>query len=218
MSLSVQLADGIAALGLAIPETAQIHLLQYLALIRKWNKVHNLTAVREPEAMLVRHLLDSLAVLPYIAGSRIADVGSGAGLPGIPLAIARPDWHVLLVESNHKKAVFLQQARIELGLENVEVMAERVENIGPNKGFDTIISRAFSDLVDFVELAGHLCAEESEIGDDGGRLVAMKGVYPHEELEQLPAEFVAEKILPITVPGLNAERHLVMIKHVQIAT
>jgi 16S rRNA (guanine527-N7)-methyltransferase len=214
MSLSVQLADGSAALGLAIPEAAQIHLLQYLALIRKWNKVHNLTAVREPEAMLVRHLLDSLAVLPYIAGSRIADVGSGAGLPGIPLAIARPDWHVLLVESNHKKAVFLQQARIELGLENVEVMAERVENIGPNKGFDTIISRAFSDLVDFVKLAGHLCAEESEIGGDGGRLVAMKGVYPHEELEQLPAEFVAEKILPITVPGLNAERHLVMIKHV----
>lgn len=214
MSLAAQLADGIAAMGLAIPETAQPRFLQYLALIQKWNKVHNLTAVREPETMLVRHLLDSLAVLPHIAGSRIADVGSGAGLPGIPLAIARPEWHVLLVESNHKKAVFLQQARIELGLENVEVMAERVEDIGPNKGLDTIISRAFSDLVDFVKLAGHLC----EKGGDGGRLVAMKGVYPHEELEQLPAEFVVETILPITVPGLNAARHLVIIKHAQVAT
>ena len=218
MSPAAQLADGIAALGLAIPETAQTRFLQYLALIQKWNKVHNLTAVREPETMLVRHLLDSLAVLPHIAGPRIADVGSGAGLPGIPLAIARPEWHVLLVESNHKKAVFLQQARIELGLENVEVMAERVENIGRSKGFDTIISRAFSDLVDFIKLAGHLCAEGSEKGGDGGRLVAMKGVYPHEELEQLPAEFVVEKILPITVPGLNAARHLVIIKHAQIAT
>lgn len=218
MSPAAQLADGIAALGLAIPETAQTRFLQYLALIQKWNKVHNLTAVRGPETMLVRHLLDSLAVLPHIAGPRIADVGSGAGLPGIPLAIARPEWHVLLVESNHKKAVFLQQARIELGLENVEVMAERVENIGRSKGFDTIISRAFSDLVDFIKLAGHLCAEGSEKGGDGGRLVAMKGVYPHEELEQLPAEFVVEKILPITVPGLNAARHLVIIKHAQIAT
>lgn len=218
MSPAAQLADGIAALGLAIPETAQPRFLQYLALIQKWNKVHNLTAVREPETMLVRHLLDSLAVLPHIAGPRIADVGSGAGLPGIPLAIARPEWHVLLVESNHKKAVFLQQARIELGLENVEVMAERVENIGRSKGFDTIISRAFSDLVDFIKLAGHLCAEGSEKGGDGGRLVAMKGVYPHEELEQLPAEFVVEKILPITVPGLNAARHLVIIKHAQVAT
>jgi 16S rRNA (guanine527-N7)-methyltransferase len=218
MSLTVQLADGIAALGLAIPEAAQTRLLQYLALIQKWNKVHNLTAVREPETMLVRHLLDSLAVLPHIAGSRIADVGSGAGLPGIPLAIARPDWHVLLVESNHKKAVFLKQAQIELGLENVEVMAERVENIDPNKEFDTIISRAFSDLVDFIKLAGHLCTEGSEKGGGSGRLVAMKGVYPHEELEQLPAEFVVEKILPITVPGLKAARHLVMIKHAQVAT
>ena len=218
MSLAGQLAEGIATLGLAIPEAAQIRLLQYLALIQKWNKVHNLTAVREPETMLVRHVLDSLAVLPHIAGPRIADVGSGAGLPGIPLAIARPEWQVVLIESNHKKAVFLQQARIELELENVEVMAERVENIGPIQGFDTVISRAFSDLVDFAKLAGHLCAEGSEKGREGGRLVAMKGVYPHEELEQLPAEFVVEKIIPVTVPGLKAARHLVMIKHVQVAT
>ena len=218
MSLAGQLAEGIATLGLAIPEAAQIRFLQYLALIQKWNKVHNLTAIREPETMLARHLLDSLAVLPHIAGPRIADVGSGAGLPGIPLAIVRPEWHVVLVESNHKKAAFLQQARIELGLENVEVMAERVENIDPAQGFDTVISRAFSDLVDFAKLAGHLCAQRSEKGSEGGRLVAMKGVYPHEELEQLPAEFVVEKIIPVTVPGLKAARHLVMIKHAQVAT
>ena len=136
-------------------------MLQYLALIQKWNRVHNLTAVREPEAMLVRHLLDSLAVLPHVAGPRIADVGSGAGLPGIPLALARPEWRVTLVESNHKKTAFLQQARIELNLKNVEVMTERVENFRPTDGFDIVISRAFSDLADFASLAGHLCAQET---------------------------------------------------------
>src|SRR5687768_9396932 len=128
MSLATQLADGIEVLKLTLPPETQIHLLQHLALIQKWNQVHNLTAVREPETMLVRHLLDSLAILPHVSGPRIADIGSGAGLPGIPLALARPEWHVTLVESSHKKAVFLQQARIELKLKNVEVVAERVEN------------------------------------------------------------------------------------------
>lgn len=218
MTLAVHLAEGITALGLSIPESIQARLLQYLALIQKWNQVHNLTAVRKPEAMLVRHLLDSLAVLPYIAGPRVADIGSGAGLPGIPLALVRPEWRVALVESSHKKAVFLQQARIELGLENVEVIADRVENTNPNTGFDTVISRAFSDLADFVKLAGHLCAQESPQGDDGGRLVAMKGVYPHEELAQLPATFVVEKILLVAIPGLKATRHLVVIKPARAAT
>jgi 16S rRNA (guanine527-N7)-methyltransferase len=208
MSLAAQLSDGIEVLGLALPRETQTRMLQYLALIRKWNQVHNLTAVREPEAMLVRHLLDSLAILPHVAGPRIADIGSGAGLPGIPLALARPEWHVTLVETNHKKIAFLQQARIELNLKNVEVRAERVENLQSADGFDIVISRAFSDLADFASLAGHLCAP----GNGGGRLVAMKGVYPHEELAQLPAQFMVEKILPVTVPGLEAERHLVLIK------
>jgi 16S rRNA (guanine527-N7)-methyltransferase len=208
MSLAAQLSDGIEVLGLALPRETQTRMLQYLALIRKWNQVHNLTAVREPEAMLVRHLLDSLAILPHVAGPRIADIGSGAGLPGIPLALARPEWHVTLVETNHKKTAFLQQARIELNLKNVEVRAERVENLQSADGFDIVISRAFSDLADFASLAGHLCAP----GNGGGRLVAMKGVYPHEELAQLPAQFMVEKILPVTVPGLEAERHLVLIK------
>lgn len=208
MSLAESLADGIAALGFTFPQATQARLLQYLALIRKWNRVHNLTAVHEPEAMLTRHLLDSLTVLPHITSLRIADVGSGAGLPGIPLALVRPDWHVVLLESNHKKAVFLQQARIELQLENVEVVAERAENFHPTVKFDTVISRAFSDLTDFVQLAGHLCAEDG----NGGRLVAMKGVYPHEELAQIPPQFMVEKTLSVVVPGLEAERHLVVLR------
>ena len=212
MTPATQLADGIAGLGLSIPESNQARLLQYLALIQKWNRVHNLTAVRKPEAMLALHVLDSLAVLPYVSGPRIADVGSGAGLPGIPLALARPEWHVALMESNHKKAAFLQQARIELGLENVEVLAERVESIRSNPGFNSVISRAFSDLADFVKLAGHLCAPGDEQGTDCGRLVAMKGVYPHEEIAQLPETFVVDKVLLLAIPGLRAKRHLVVLK------
>jgi 16S rRNA (guanine527-N7)-methyltransferase len=208
MNLATQLANGIAVLGFPLPDETQLQLLQYLELISKWTRVHNLTAVREPETMLTRHLLDSLAVLPYIAGPLIIDVGSGAGLPGIPLALAHPDWQVVLLESNHKKTVFLQQARIELKLNNVEVVCERVENFCPTDRFNTVISRAFSDLTDFVKLAGHLCAE----GNISGRLVAMKGVYPHEELAQIPPPFMVEKVLSVAVPGLEAERHLVMIK------
>ena len=211
MNLTARLAGGIAELGVAIPPETQTRLLQYLALVQKWNRVHNLTAVREPETMLVRHVLDSLSILPHVRGPRVADVGSGAGLPGIPLALARPDWHVVLIESIHKKAVFLQQARIELKLENVEVAAVRVEQCHPPTGFDSVISRAFSDLADFVRLAGHLCAA----GETGGRLLAMKGLYPHEELAQLPGQFLVEKILSVAVPGLESERHLVVIKRVE---
>lgn len=208
MNLTALLAAGIADLGTAVPPETQTRLLQYLALIQKWNRVHNLTALREPETMLVRHVLDSLSILPHITGLRVADVGSGAGLPGIPLALARPECQVVLIESIHKKAVFLHQARIELKLENLEVAAERVEHYHPATLFDSVVSRAFSDLSDFVRLAGHLCAA----GNRGGRILAMKGLYPHEELTQLPAEFVVEKVLPVAVPGLGAERHLVVIK------
>ena len=207
MTLAAELSKGIEALALTIALQNQQRLLQYLALIVKWNQVHNLTAVREPEKMLTQHLLDSLAVVPHIAGPRVADVGSGAGLPGIPLALARPEWSVVLIESNHKKAAFLQQARIELKLENIEVVTERVEHYRPAGRFDTVISRAFSDVAEFIMLAGHLCT-------DDGRLVAMKGIYPHEELAQLPPSFTVEKIAPVAVPGLVAERHLVLVKRI----
>jgi 16S rRNA (guanine527-N7)-methyltransferase len=208
MTLAARLAEGIASIGLAIAPETQALLLRYLGLIQKWNGVHNLTALREPDAMLVRHLLDSLAIAPHLDGKRIADIGSGAGLPGIPLALAHREWHLALIESNHKKASFLQQVRIELDIKNIEVVAGRVENFRSDEGFDIVISRAFSDLADFVKLAAHLCKPES------GKLAAMKGIYPHEELSQLPSQVAVEKIVPIAVPGLAAERHLVMINQV----
>jgi 16S rRNA (guanine527-N7)-methyltransferase len=208
VSLESQLAEGVAELGITLPEGSSVRLLQYMDLVEKWGKIYNLTAVRKPEAMLSRHLFDSLAVLPHIAGPRVADVGSGAGLPGIPLALVRPDWRVVLFESNQKKAVFLQQACIELGLKNVEVVAERVESFGPKEKFDTVISRAFSSLAVYVRLAGHLCKED----DKGGTIVAMKGTRPREELAQIPEQFVINNMFPVIVPGLNAKRHLVLIK------
>ena len=208
MNLELQLVEGIATLGITLPEESVVRLLQYLDLIEKWGKVYNLTAVREPEAMLSRHLFDSLAVLPHIAGTRVADVGSGAGLPGIPLALARPDWHVVLFESNQKKTIFLQQVCIELGLKNVEVVAERVENFSPKEKFNTVISRAFSSIEVYVRLAGHLCKEAGK----GGTIVAMKGARFQEETAQIPEQFIIDKVFQVLVPGLNAKRHLVLIK------
>ena len=143
MTLAGELAAGIAALNVNVAAGAQQRMLDYLALVEKWNQAYNLTAVREPGKMLTHHLLDSLSVLPHVIGSRILDVGSGAGLPGIPLALARPEWRVTLLDANHKKATFLRQAAIELKLDNVEVVCERVETWAPLQPFDTVVSRAF---------------------------------------------------------------------------
>lgn len=201
-----QLERGLAALGLDLPEGAQDKLLAYAALLGKWNKVYNLTALRGKAQVVGHHLLDSLAVLPHLGEARrLADIGSGGGLPGIPLAIARPDLQVALVESSHKKSAFLQQARIELELDNVTVHCARVEAMQPAEKFDTVISRAFSDLPEFVRLAGHLLAPE-------GAIFAMKGVYPYEELAQLPAGWRVRETRPLNVPGLDAQRHLVIIE------
>lgn len=205
MSLREKLAAGLAELGLTLDPATEQRLLDYIALLHKWNKVYNLTAVREPQKMLYQHVFDSLAVLPYITGSRLLDVGSGAGLPGIPLAIAKPGLSVTLLDSNHKKTTFLRQVCIELALTNVSVVCERVEAWQPDVKFDQVISRAFSDLGEFVRLARHLCAP-------GGSLLGMKGLYPFEEIAQLPAGMVAEKIIPLNVPGLEAQRHLVLLK------
>ena len=204
MSLAAKLAEGIAGLGLTLPEQTQLRLLDYLALLQKWNRTYNLTAVREPSKMVGHHLLDSLAVAPHVTGRTIVDVGSGAGLPGIPLALALPQASVTLLESSHKKAAFLQQAKIELKLDNVVVACERVETWQPGGTFEMVISRAFSDLAEFVTLAGRHVAP-------GGRLAAMKGIYPHEEVTHLPAGWRLQEAIALTVPGLRAQRHLLLI-------
>ena len=205
MTLEAKLAAGIAEMGITLDLKTQKKLLDYQRLLNKWNKVYNLTAVRDPQKMVYQHLLDSLAVLPHILGNRVIDVGSGAGLPGIPLAIANPALEVVLLDSNHKKTVFVQQACIELGLANASVVCERVESWQPAQKFDTVISRAFSDLAEFFRLTKHLVAP-------GGALLAMKGVYPYEELAQLPLDAKVRQVIPLSVPGLGAERHLVEIR------
>jgi len=200
------LDSGLTALNLDLPPAARQKLLDYVALIAKWNQVHNLTAIREPVKMVTHHLLDSLALLKVIDApvKRLVDVGSGAGLPGIPLAIARPEWSVTLLDSNHKKAVFLQQAVSELGLTNAQVVAERVEAFRPETGFDLVVSRAFSDLPEFADLSRHLRAP-------GGALLAMKGVYPYEEVLQLSPDLGTVEVIRLEVPGVDAERHLVSV-------
>jgi len=208
MSLAENLAQGAAGLHLDLPEKTQGTLLDYLSLIQKWNKVYNLTAVREAENMLGHHLLDCLAVAPHVGvASTLVDVGSGAGLPGIPLALALPQLQVTLLEANHKKATFLKQAAIELGLGNVIVVCERAEAWAPPARFDIVISRAFSALPEFLAAAGRLCAS-------AGTIIAMKGVHPYEELAQITGAYQLRKVVPLSVPGLAAERHLVFIQPV----
>jgi len=205
MNLAGELAAGIAALKLEIAPDAQQRMLDYLVLVEKWNKAYNLTAVREPAKMLTYHLLDSLSVLPHVRGPRVLDVGSGAGLPGIPLAVAQPQWQFTLLDSSHKKTTFLRQAVIELKLANVEVVCDRVEAWSPPQPFDTVVSRAFSDLPEFLQLAGRLCAKT-------GVVVAMKGVYPHEELAHVPGDFHLRNVVALNVPGLGAERHAAVLE------
>jgi 16S rRNA (guanine527-N7)-methyltransferase len=195
------LTDGIAALGLRLPADAEDRLTAYLALLAKWNRTYNLSAIREPQQMVTHHLLDSLAVLPHLptGTATLADVGSGAGLPGIPLAIVRPDLEVVSVEASQKKASFQQQARIELGLDNFRVHGGRVESLVLTAS--AAISRAFASLADFAAHAGHLAP----------RLLAMKGQYPAAELAQLPAGWHLEAAPRLEVPGLAAERHLIIL-------
>lgn len=206
MSLETRLAEGLAAMGLDLDADRQAKLVAYLHLLEKWNKVHNLTAIREPAKMVVLHLLDSLAVLPHVGLARtLLDVGTGAGLPGIPLAVARPSLAVSLLDANHKKATFLRQAKGELALDNVQVICERVETWRPGAAFDIVVSRAFADLALFVSQAGHLVAP-------GGTMLAMKGVNPREELAGIPPTHRVENVVELHVPMLDAQRHLVFLK------
>lgn len=200
------LVDGLARLNLTLSPVTQQKLLDYVALVQKWNKVYNLTAVCDADKMLTHHLLDSLAVVSHVATAKtILDVGSGAGLPGIPLALALPHMHVTLLDSNHKKTAFLNQAVIELKLSNAEVICARVEKYQSKEKFSVVVSRAFSDLPEFVKRAGRLVAS-------GGALLAMKGVHPTDEIAQLDAGFKLWCVTPLKVPGLDAERHLVFLK------
>jgi 16S rRNA (guanine527-N7)-methyltransferase len=205
--LLAQLQNALPELAVALPDGAGARLISYLELIAKWNRVYNLTAIREADKALTHHVLDCLAVLPHLGGGRIVDVGSGAGLPGIPIALARPDWSVTLIESNHKKSSFLVQAVAELGIKNATVAAERVESVESAGGFDVVISRAFSDLPEFARLAGRLVAPD-------GTLAAMKGLYPDEELALLPEGWQVTEIVSLRVPGIEAARHLVLMKRV----
>ena len=211
MTLLPQITHGLQALDADFTvsqEQLAGSIAHYLLLIEKWNKIHNLTAIRNPHDMLVQHVLDSLAVLPHIHGPHIVDVGTGAGLPGIPAALARPDWQVILVESNQKKVAFLRQVKIELALQNVEIMAQRVEDVRLSGKVDTVITRAFSELGEFVALTRHLPAENAA----NCRWVAMKANCAENELKQIRAPFGIEKIVALTVPGLDANRQLIIIK------
>lgn len=209
MTLAADLRCGLAALGLDLPERAQTKLLDYLALLKKWNATYNLTAIRDESAMLTQHLLDSLSVLPALQKSALAtrrwvDVGSGGGLPGIPLAIACPGMQMALVEKVEKKTAFQRQVKIELGLANLTVLGGRVETL-PAATFDVVISRAFAELADFVRHAGHLLVA-------GGKLYAMKGHVPHDEMARLPAPWQVADCVPLHVPGLDADRHLIILR------
>jgi 16S rRNA (guanine527-N7)-methyltransferase len=206
MSLDASIGAGLASMGIEIPEAQCERLAAHLELIAKWNRVHNLTAVREAEQMVVLHVLDSLSLTPHLGGARsVLDVGAGPGFPGIPIAIARPELEVTLLDSSQKKCVFLEQARAELGLRNVRVVCERVERWQPVERFDVVVSRAFADLSDFVTQARHLVAP-------GGRLLAMKGVYPFEEVGRIPSTHRVAAVTELVVPSLDAKRHLVVLE------
>ncbi len=191
--------------GITLPENQKQQLVGYVELLHKWNKAYNLTSVRDPEEMLVRHILDSIVVEPHLQGTRFIDVGTGPGLPGIPLAIVRPDAHFTLLDSLGKRVRFLRQVQHELGLENIAPVQSRVEAFPAEPGFDGVISRAFASLTDMVNWCHHLPAEK-------GRFYALKGLRPDDEIAALPEAFSLEEIIRLQVPALDGERHLVIIK------
>ncbi len=197
-----KLLQGLAALALSVDESQYASLLRFIKLIEKWNKAYNLTAVRDPFEMVSLHLLDSLAILPHVKAPRVADIGTGAGLPGIPLAICMPECHFTLVDSNSKKTRFVQQAILELQLKNVEVLHSRVELLKPQQLFSTVISRAFASMGDILDLTGHLLA-------DDGILLAMKGQIPRQELAEIRLQYT---VIPLAVPGIEAERCLICLE------
>jgi 16S rRNA (guanine527-N7)-methyltransferase len=208
-ALAAVLDQGIKDMTLEISPEQQTKLMGYLALMNKWNAVYNLTSLRDPQQMVTHHLLDSLAAVPAFADARnVLDVGAGGGLPGIVLAIVRPDMNVAMIDTVHKKTAFLNQVKAELKLTNVNVHTMKVQDLVVSEPFDVITSRAFADLSDFVNWSGHLLAE-------GGKFIALKGVAPSEERERLPQDWKVVDLQPLWVPRLQAERHLVFIERAE---
>lgn len=204
MDLAAQLACGLTTLGLETASRQRRKLLDFLHLLEKWNRVYNLTAVRDLQTMVTHHILDSVAVVPFVTGPRVLDVASGAGLPGIPLALVLESLHISLLDSSEKKARFLRQAVMELGLGNVDVVCERAEAFKPDQPFDTLVTRAFASLSKALLVSGNLCAR-------GGRILLMKGAYPRRELANVPQGYVVQKVQSLQVPGLEAARHVAVI-------
>ena len=203
-----RLADGAATLGVEIDDEQQRTMLAYLALLKRWNKIYNLTAVKGDANILTRHLLDSLSVAPHLHGRKVIDIGTGAGLPGIPVAIACPHLQLTLLDSNAKRCRFLRQVQAQLKLKNVTVVQQRVEEYQPAEKFDSLLSRAFSSLQALISSSAHLLAE-------GGQVVAMKGIWPGDEKEALTDGFMVENVVKLKVPGLSEQRHLVICKKVK---
>jgi 16S rRNA (guanine527-N7)-methyltransferase len=215
-TLAQVLGEGIAemraGMQLDVSPAQQEQLLDYLALMFKWNAVYNLTSLRDPMQMVTHHLLDSLAAVPAFAGAKnVLDVGAGGGLPGIVLAIVRPDMKVSMIDTVHKKTAFLTQVKAQLGLVNVTIHTMKVQELEVSDKFDVITSRAFADLSDFVNWSSHLLAE-------GGCYIALKGVAPQDEQQRLPAAWRVSGVEPLQVPRLGAERHLIFIKRVSEAS
>jgi 16S rRNA (guanine527-N7)-methyltransferase len=203
--LRAKLDAGLAKLGLELPEAVRTGLIAYVQMLARWNKAYNLTAIRDPREMVTRHLLDSLAVVPHFHARRCIDVGTGGGLPGIPLALVFPERQFVLLDSNSKKTRFLVQARAELGLANVTVVHGRVEEYQPEQPFDAVITRAFASVADILTSSRHLLAP-------GGEFLAMKGLVPADELAKLPPGFHLKEVIALKVPGLEREqRHLLRI-------
>ena len=204
--LEQQLCQGLSALALELSTDVQQQLLLFLQLLTKWNKVYNLTAIRDPAEMVTKHLLDSLAILPYIQGREIIDIGTGPGLPGIPLSIVRLNAHFTLLDSNSKKTRFVTQAVMELGIGNVTVVQSRAEAFKPTQPYDVVIARAFAGIKELLQRVQYVCAP-------GTRVIAMKGQYPEGEMEGWPAGFVCDAVEKVNIPGLQAERHVVLIHY-----
>jgi 16S rRNA (guanine527-N7)-methyltransferase len=206
-SLTDRLANGVAEIDIGIDQQRQHAMLAYLDLLKRWNRVYNLTAIKGDTELLTRHLLDSLSIVPYLHGDRVIDIGSGAGLPGIPVALACPQRQVTLIDSNAKRCRFLRQVKAQLKLQNVSIVQQRAESYRSDEKFDSLVSRAFSSLMSFIASSQHLLA-------DGGQFIAMKGQWPEDDSTELPDGFMITDVIKLKVPGLSENRHLVVVKKV----